>query len=148
MTKTTCAIAVAGLLWTGGAAAQTAAPAAPCGPGVTGKNVAADSRCFELRTYTLRPEGPGDIDLLHARFREATTALFLKHGMTMIGFWQPNAKPDTLVYLLAYRDRAARDAAWAAFAADPAWVKARTEMNVGFRAEAVFMNATDYSPMK
>ena len=43
-----------------------AGPTAPCGPGVTGKNIASDSRCFELRTYTVRAEGPGSIDLLHA----------------------------------------------------------------------------------
>ena len=44
------------------------------------------------------------IDLLHARFRDHTTALFKKHGMTIIGYWQPVAKPNTLVYLLAYKD--------------------------------------------
>jgi hypothetical protein len=125
-----------------------AAPTPPCGPAVTGKNIAANSRCFELRTYTVRSEGPGNIDLLHARFRDATTKLFLKHGMTIVGFWQPLTKPDTLIYLMAYKDNAARDAEWAAFQVDPEWVKTRTEMNVGTQVESVFMNATDYSPMK
>src|SRR5262245_63515225 len=64
-----------------------AGPPAPCGPGVTDKNVAPDSRCFELRTYTVRAEGPGSIDLLHARFRQHTNRLFKKHGMEIIGFW-------------------------------------------------------------
>ena len=126
-----------------------AAPTPPCGPAVTGmKNVAKDSRCFELRTYTMRPDGAGNIDLLHKRFRDATSRLFMKHGMTIIGFWQPLSKPDTLIYLMAYKDNAARDAEWAAFNTDPEWVKARTEMNVGVAVENVFMNATDYSPMK
>ena len=49
-----------------------AAPTPPCGPGVTGKNIASDSRCFELRTYTVRAEGPGSIDLLHDRFLQHT----------------------------------------------------------------------------
>ncbi len=66
-----------------------AAPTPPCGPGVTGKNIASDSRCFELRTYTVKGEGPGSIDLLHSRFREHTNRLFRKHGMTIVGFWQP-----------------------------------------------------------
>jgi hypothetical protein len=142
----------------GAAPAQTApargargggAPTPPCGPVVSGiKNVAKDSRCFELRTYTVRPDGAGNIDLLHSRFRDVTARLFIKHGMTIVGFWQPLAKPDTLVYLMAYKDGAARDAEWAAFNTDPEWVKARTEINVAVNVDAVFMNATDYSPMK
>ena len=126
-----------------------AAPTPPCGPAVSGmKNIVKDSRCFELRTYTVRSDGPGDIDLLHKRFRDATARLFLKHGMTIVGFWQPLTKPDTLIYLMAYKDGAARDAEWAAFQADPEWVKTRTEMNVGVQVDSVFMNATDYSPLK
>src|SRR5205809_2757689 len=112
------------------AAAQTAArgpqPTPPCGPNLAVKNVDKQSRCFELRTYTVR-EG-SSIDLLHARFRDHTTTLFRKHGMTIVGFWQPVTKPDTLIYILAYKDGATRDAAWAAFQADPEWVKTRTEM--------------------
>ena len=79
-----------------------AAPTPPCGPNLPAdvKNVARDSRCFELRTYTVR-EG-SSIDLLHSRFRERTTALFKKHGMTNVGYWQPINKPNTLIYFLAY----------------------------------------------
>ena len=124
------------------------APTPPCGPNLptSVRNVAKDSRCFELRTYTVR-EG-SSIDLLHTRFREKTTALFKKHGMTIVGYWQPVTKPDTLIYVLAYKDGAARDAAWAAFGADPDWVKTRTEMQVNLQVDNVFMSATDYSPLK
>jgi hypothetical protein len=127
-----------------------AGPPAPCGPGVTGKNIASDSRCFELRTYTVKGEGPGSIDLLHSRFREHTNRLFRKHGMTIVGFWQPTnaGMENTLIYILAYKDRAARDAAWKAFQSDPEWAKVRTEMQVGTAVEAVFMNSVDYGPMK
>lgn len=123
---------------------------ASCGPNPPAelKNVAKDSRCFELRIYTLRPDGAGDMDLLHARFRQHSMRLLQKHGMTIVGFWQPVSKPDTLVYLVAYKDAAARDASWAAFQADPEWVKVRTEMNVGLQVESTFMIATDYGPMK
>lgn len=123
-------------------------PPTPCGPnlGAEIKNVRQDSRCFELRTYTVR-EG-SSIDLLHARFRDHTTALFEKHGMTIIGYWQPTTQRDTLIYMLAYPDRAARAAAWAAFGADPEWVQTRNEMRVSVQVESVFMSATDYSPMK
>jgi len=124
------------------------APTPPCGPNLpaTVKNVAKDSRCFELRTYTVQ-EG-SSIDLLHSRFRDHTSALFRKHGMTIIGYWQPVAKPNTLIYLLAYKDGMARDAAWAAFGADPEWVKTRTAMAVSVQVDSVFMSATDYSPLK
>ena len=129
-------------------AGRGAAPTPPCGPNLPAdvKNVTSDSRCFELRTYTV--QAGSSIDLLHTRFRDRTTALFRKHGMTIIGYWQPVAKPNTLIYLLAYKDGAARDAAWAAFGKDPEWVKTRTEMQVGVQVENVFMSATDYSPMK
>ena len=125
-------------------------PTPPCGPGVTGKNIAADSRCFELRTYTVRAEGPGSIDLLHDRFRQHTNRLFRKHGMTIVGFWQPlNAGMErTLIYVLAYKDGAARDAAWAAFRNDPEWKDVTSKMQVGSQVEAVFMNSVDYGPMK
>jgi NIPSNAP len=123
------------------------APTPTCGPNVPMKNVAKDSRCFELRTYTVR-EGSGNIDVLHARFREHTNALFRKHGMTIVGFWQPVTKPDQLIYILAYKDAAARDAAWAAFQADPEWVKVRGQMAVNVQVDNVFMSATDYGPIK
>jgi hypothetical protein len=123
-------------------------PTPPCGPHLEPaiKNVAPDSRCFELRTYTVR-EG-SSIDLLHSRFREHTTALFKKQGMTVVGYWQPVSKPNVLIYILAYKDGKARDAAWAAFQSDPEWVKTRTEMAVSVQVDNVFMSATDYSPMK
>ena len=138
-----------------GAQAQAGRPAAApppptpaCGPGqpVSSKSVDKASRCFELRTYTVR-EG-SSIELLHSRFRDHTSALFIKHGMTIIGYWQPVAKPDTLVYMLAYKDNAARDASWNAFNTDPEWVKTRTEMVVNVQVEATFLGATDYSPLK
>ena len=112
-------------------------------------SVAKDSRCFELRTYTAPP---GKLDALHARFRDHTSALFVKHGMTIIGYWEPTDVPDTIIYMLAYKDRQSREAAWKAFQADPEWIKARaaTEVNGPLTAkqESVFLAATDYSPMK
>ena len=130
------------------AARGPAPPTPPCGPNLPAdiKNVAKDSRCFELRTYTVR-EG-SSIDLLHSRFRDHTNALFKKHGMTIVGFWQPVAKPNQLIYILAYKDGEARDKAWAAFGADPDWVKTRTEMQVNVQVDNVFMVATDYGPVK
>ena len=154
MTRTTLGAFVVGVGLAAGSASISAAqagrgappPTPACGPNLEIKNVAKDSRCFELRTYTVR-EG-STIDQLHTRFRERTVALFKKHGMTIVGFWQPVAKPDTLIYLMAYKDAAARDASWAAFVADPEWTKTAAEMQVKLQIDNVFMSATDYSPMK
>lgn len=120
----------------------------PCGPGqpASSKSVDKASRCFEMRTYTVQ-EG-SSIELLHNRFRTATNRLFVKHGMQLVGYWQPVATPNALVYILAYKDNADRDRAWAAFSADPEWVKTRTEMAVSVKVDSVFLGATDYSPIK
>ena len=162
--RTLHAIALTGLFVAAAAAAAAQAPAAqapaapargaqptpPCGPGLTGKNVASDSRCFELRTYTVRAEGPGSIDLLHDRFRQHTNRLFRKHGMTIVGFWQPvsTGTERTLIYVLAYKDAAARDAAWNGFRNDPEWKEVVSKMQVGTQVESIFMVSTDYGPMK
>jgi len=132
------------LLLAGTAHAQTPA----CGPNVPMKNVAADSRCFELRTYTVSSASGSNNDLLHKRFREHTNTLFKKHGMQIVGFWQPVSRPDQLIYILAYKNAAARDASWKAFQADPEWVKVRTDMAVTLTVDNVFMVATDYGPIK
>ena len=127
----------------------------PCGPAghlpseLSG-NVAADSRCFELRMYTAEPAmgGKGGIDNLHQRFREGEVALFEKHGAKIIAVWQRLDNPNTLVWMLAYRDRAHRDEVFAAFRADPEWTALRAKYEVPLNAEAFMMSASDYSALK
>lgn len=130
------------------AARPAPVPTPPCGPGqpASSKSVDKASRCFEMRTYTVQ-EG-SSIELLHNRFRTATNRLFVKHGMQLVGYWQPVSMPNTLIYILAYKDNADRDRAWAAFNTDPEWVKTRTEMAVSVKVDSVFLGATDYSPIK
>ena len=96
----------------------------PCGPAAHlsaefSKNVGADARCFELRMYTAEPavDGKGGIDDLHQRFREEEVAIFEKHGAEVVAVWQRLDDPNTLVWMLAYRDRAHRTEVWAGFAA-------------------------------
>jgi hypothetical protein len=128
-----------------------AAISASAGP--PGSSLASDSRCFELRTYTA---SPGKLEALHARFRDHTNALFTKHGMTMVGYWVPSdadkGAENTLVYLLAFPSRDARDKAWEAFRTDPAWIAARNASEVGGKLtekiESLLLTATDYSPLK
>lgn len=83
----------------------------------------ADPGLYELRVYT---PAPGKAQALHARFRDHTLRLFARHGMTNIGYF--TAAPvagqpadERLFYILGFPDRAARDAAFKAFGADPEW---------------------------
>src|SRR5207249_11116160 len=109
---------------------------------------AKDTRCYEMRVYY---SPAGKLDDLHARFRNHTTKLFEKHGMTNIGYWTPIENTDNkLTYILAYPSREAREASWKAFQADPDWqaAKAESEKN-GRRVEKVeggFLRVTDFAP--
>jgi len=129
----------------------------PCGPniqGTLGTNTAPNSRCFELRMYTVDPtrdgvgQFKGGIDDLHKRFREGEVEVFKKSGVEVLAVWQNLDDPNTLIYLLAYKDRAGREAGWAAFNADPKWTELRTKYFVPLNAKAIMMSASDYSPLK
>ncbi len=114
----------------------------------TGFAAEKESRFFEMRTYYA---APGKLPDLLARFRNHTTAIFEKHGMTNIGYWVPLTNSENkLVYLLAYPDRAAREKAWKEFSADPQWqqVARESERNgkLVARVESVFLSPTDFSP--
>ena len=127
----------------------------PCGPArvldrEVASNVAQDSRCFELRFYTANPsvEGSGGVDDLHQRFREKQQELLTAHGAELIGYWQRLDNPNTIVWLLAFRDRAHRDEVFRNFRADPQWLALREKYNVPVQRELFFMSATDYSALK
>lgn len=111
-----------------------------------------DHRVFELRTYTA-PEGK--LADLNARFRNHTVKIFNRHNMTSVGYWVPQDAPqsqNTLIYILAHPSREAAKKAWADFQADPEWQKVRADSEVNGRlttkVESVFVDPTDYSPMK
>jgi hypothetical protein len=110
-------------------------------------------KVFEIRTYHTFP---GRLDALHKRFREHTMKVFEKHGMTNVGYWVPQDSPaheSTLIYVISHASREAAKANWAAFNADPEWKKiaADSEADGGKiveKVESVFVEATDYSPLK
>lgn len=108
------------------------------------------TRFFEMRTYYAVP---GRMAALHTRFRDHTCKLFVKHGMTLLGFWSPADPAEAeqrLVYLLAYPSQEAREQSWTAFRNDPDWQKARDESEkdgkLVEKVESLFLSPTDYSP--
>ena len=125
-----------------------ARPAHSVQPTAEGKD-----RVFEIRTYTTEP---GKLPDLLKRFRDHTTKLFEKHGMTNIGYWVPADAPNsenTLVYIIAHKDREAAKKSWADFRADPEWQAVVKESQkdgplTTKPPESVFLNPTDYSPIK
>ena len=144
------AAVVVGFMFAGTAQAQ--GPPDACGPAGQlpeefSANVGSDARCFELRMYTASNER-GDIDMLHQRFREQEVAIFEKHGAEVIAVWQRLDDPNTLVWMLAYRDRAHRDEVWAGFAADPDWATLRAKYPASVSIEAYWMSSTNYSNLR
>ncbi len=107
-----------------------------------------DTRLYELRVYYA---APGKLEALHARFRDHTTKLFEKHGITNVGYWVPQDNPNNkLIYLVSFPNREARDASFKEFGADPDWQAAAkaSEANGKLvdKIESTFWTATDYSP--
>ena len=105
---------------------------------------------YELRIYTVLP---GRMTALKTRFRDHTRRVFEKHGITSIGYWTNviGGRSDQLTYLVAYPDLAAREVAWANFAADPEWheIAAASEADglIVHRIENRILAPTDFSPL-
>ena len=107
------------------------------------------TRVFELRTYTTNE---GKLPDLQKRFRDHTVDIFKRHGITNIGYFTPEEKPNTLIYIIAHESRDAAKKNWDDFRNDPEWkkVSAASEENgkIVTNVVSVFMDPTDYSPMK
>jgi len=114
-------------------------------------------RVFEMRTYTATP---GNLAALESRFRDHTVALFEKHNIANVAYWtlmSDQADADkSLVYIVAHKSQAAAKESFAAFGKNPAWVAARkaSEVKAGGSlttpngVQSMFMQATDYSPIR
>ena len=122
------------------------------GQSVRDADAQSSNRVFELRTYTTLP---GRLDALHSRFEDHTIRIFERHGMTNIGYFSPQDAPladNTLIYMLAHDSRAAADASWAAFIADPEWQQVAEASQVDGRIieklERVYLDPTRFSQMR
>ena len=109
-------------------------------------------RVFELRTYTA---AGGKLPRLLARFRDHTMLIFEKHGMSNVGYWVPQdtaGSENTLIYIISHKSREAAEANWSAFDEDPEWQRVEKASQVDglliTNIESVFMESTDFSPIK
>jgi len=107
-------------------------------------------RVYELRTYTAVE---GKLDALHARFRDHLLGFFQKHGMTNVVYFKPMDAPlsqTTLIYLLSHESREAAAKSWSAFQNDAEWKKVSSAAGgaLASKVESVFLEPTDYSPLK
>lgn len=147
MSKFSWAFLVAGLVLGAGFSQLRAAE-----PVAATTAAAAPARVFEIRTYHCFP---GRLEALHKRFREHTMKIFENHGMTNVGYWVPQDSPaheDTLIYVISHASREQAKVNWAEFGADPEWKKVSEESQkdgkIVEKVESVFVDATDYSPLR
>jgi hypothetical protein len=110
------------------------------------------SQVFELRTYTC---SPNRLSALKARFRDHTRALFEKHGMKNIVYWETVEKEGAqskLIYLLSHSSEEAAKASFDAFRIDPEWIKARdnseADGKIVEKVASVFFKPLPFSPLK
>lgn len=110
-----------------------------------------DQKVYEMRTYTV---APGRLPALLERFSGGEVDLFIKHGMTSVGYWVPDDEElskNTLVYMLAHDSREAAAASWKAFGSDPLWPPMRAasvaDGPIVTNVENMFLDPTGFSPL-
>jgi hypothetical protein len=108
------------------------------------------SHVYELRTYYAMP---GKLEEIKKRFRNDAIRILNNHNMKGVGYWEPQDNKDqVLIYILEHPSKEEADKNWAAFARDRDWVKASKESEANGKLidhiVRVFMNPTDFSPMK
>src|SRR5262249_52931791 len=92
----------------------TELPATPC------------CRILELRQYTLKPgQRETLIELFERHFIESQEAA----GMTLVGQFRDQRRPDRFVWLRGFENMESRHAALEAFYGGPVWRAHRTEAN-------------------
>jgi len=120
---------------------------APTGP------LTAASRVFELRTYEGHSESATakKIEMFEGG---GEIAIFRRAGITPVFFGRDLVGPTvpSLTYMVVFPDLAAREKAWAAFGADPEWLKLRatpglTNADIVSNIRSVLLRPAAYSQM-
>jgi hypothetical protein len=107
---------------------------------------------YELRIYKTNED---KLEGLNSRFRDHTLRLFERHGIQNVAYWTPTDGPassNTLIYLIRHQSPERALESWKAFAADEEWKKVAEESQkdgrfLSEKPQAIYMKATDYSPM-
>ena len=107
---------------------------------------------YELRMYHVNPD---KMDALKARFGDHVDALFNKHNMKSIGYWQPEDAPasqNLFVYVLEHPSREEAKKNWDAFHADPEWTRVKEESEkdgaLTSQIDSYFMDPTAFSKLQ
>lgn len=107
---------------------------------------------YELRMYHV---SPGKMEALKARFGDHTDAIFKRHNMHSIGYWQPEDAPNSqnlFVYILEHPGREEAKKNWDAFHDDPEWKKVKDESEkngpLTTQIESYFMDPVSFSPLQ
>jgi hypothetical protein len=79
---------------------------------------------YELRLYHVHE---GKMDALKARFGFHTGAIFKRHNMKSIGYWDAPSPQNLFIYILEHPSRQEAEKNWAAFHDDPEWQKVQAE---------------------
>jgi hypothetical protein len=110
------------------------------------------NRVYELRTYHAVE---GRLPALERNFREHNMQFLERHGMKNVGYWIPSDGPahsNTLIYIISHESREAATKSWAELFADPEFKKvaaqSQADGKIVEKVESVYMDPTDYSPLK
>lgn len=105
----------------------------------------------QLRIYELFEHNKA---AFHARFRDHAARIMQRYGFRIAGMWETtNNGRIEFVYILAWPDDDALQAAWTAFRADEEWAEIKRKTNaehgglVGAIEDRVLVS-TDYSPAR
>jgi hypothetical protein len=134
-----------------GVAAATFVLGAVVGHGTLIK--AADkNRVLEIRTYTTHE---GRLPALVERMGHGEGKVFERLGMKPVGYFVATEAPksaNTFVYILSHESREKARENWAKFGADSQWKEIRERSEAAgpivAKAETIFVDPTDFSPLK
>jgi len=107
------------------------------------------SRVFELRIYHAVP---GKLPVMEARFRDKTSKILARHGLSVVGYWvAEDPAVNAFVFLFAHRSKEEAQRNWEAFRLDPEFqevVTAEQAEKTLEKADIIWLRPTDFSPMK
>jgi len=113
---------------------------------------AGKGRVLEIRTYTTNE---GRLPALVERMGHGEGKVFERLGMKPVLFSVAAEAPksaNTFVYILSHESLAKAKENWAKFREDPEWKQIREKSEAAgpivAKAEAVFVDPTDFSPVK